>query len=108
MVAALLLIIFVVIVSLVSSFFGGGTSGDTVGGDSNNSTRETINEDFITEPFGSTIETTEQPSMTTTSTSEDEDTAKPVKEEETRDPCRTKTGLLCKSWIYYGQNISSG
>ena len=24
----------------------------------------------------------------------------------TRTPCRTKTGVLCKSWVYFGQTIS--
>ena len=88
---------------VIGSFLGqgGGSSDDS---ESNNSTFTT--EEFITaiDPFESTIES----SMTSTSTSKEEDTVKPANEEEARDrePCLTKSGLLCKSWIYFGYNVS--
>ena len=97
--ATLLFVFLIVIVAWLGSFLGlgGGSSDDSK---SDNST-------FTTEVFESTIESTEPSSLTST-TSKDEDTIKPAREEEARDrePCLTKSGLLCKSWIYFGHNVS--
>ena len=107
MLCSALLLVFIVGIVALGSLLGGGSSSNTMREDSENSTFTA--EEFITgtNPFESTIEieTTAEPSSSTL-TSEDE--AKPATEEETRDPCRTKTGILCKGWMYYGQNISSG
>ena len=100
--AALLIVFLIVIVVWLGSFLGqgGGSSGDS---ESDNSTFTT--EEFITDidHFEST-----STSRTSTSTSKDEDTVKPAREEEARDrePCLTKSGLLCKSWVYFGYNVS--
>ena len=105
--ATLLFVFLIVIVAWLGSFLGqgGGSSGDS---ESDNSTFTT--EEFITgiDPFESTIHTEPSSSMTSTSTSKDEDTVKPAREEEAwdREPCLTKSGLLCKSWIYFGYNVS--
>ena len=105
--ATLLFVLLIVIVAWLGSFLGqgGGSSGDS---ESDNSTFTT--EEFITgiDPFESTIHTEPSSSMTLTSTSKDEDAVKPAREEEARDrePCLTKSGLLCKSWVYFGHNVS--